>query len=236
MSKNKVSLRVVEESKTGWPKPLLSQLEQNEVQLCEYTVHCLLDALRAKDHYTFHHSLRVANYSLILAEGLDLTAEQKYDLKLAALLHDIGKIGIPESILKKPHRLSEDEFLIMKNHPIYSAEILKSHPYLTHIAHYALHHHERFDGRGYPDGLAGLDIPEASRIILIADTFDAMTSSRPYRKGLDDELAFSELVKFSGKQCDPNLVEIFIQEISKTSEISDLSRLNLTMPSLKKVA
>ena len=176
----------------------VSSLKNNNKKICERAVKAILKALDLKDHYTFGHSTRVAYLSLIVGNELDLNEDELYDLELSALFHDIGKIGISDAVLLKPARLDEDEFLEMKTHPEMSAEILEDFEEFREMALFAKHHHERYDGRGYPDGLKGEDIPLFSRIILIADTFDAMTSSRTYRKALDYQIAYDELVEFSG--------------------------------------
>mgnify|MGYP000976760935 CR=1 FL=1 len=146
---------------------------------------------------------------------MKLSEGEIYELELSALFHDVGKIGVPDQVLLKPTRLTESEFLEMKLHPNKSAEILEGIPSLDQVAKNAKHHHERFDGRGYPAGMKGEEIPLFSRIILIVDTFDAMTSSRPYRKGLSYDIAFAELKEFSGTQFDPQLVEHFISAMKK---------------------
>ncbi|HAZ13978.1 MAG: hypothetical protein A2X86_17430 [Bdellovibrionales bacterium GWA2_49_15] len=183
---------------------------------------CLLRALQLKDIYTYEHSARVAYYSIKTGEELGLSKKELIKLELAALFHDVGKIGIPDSVLQKPARLEESEFLLMKSHPEKTYQILQEFceeggaaTDFTEIALAALHHHERYDGRGYPSGLKGEQIPLFARIILIADTFDAMTSTRPYRKGLPYEVAFSELREFSGDQFDKKLVELFISAMGK---------------------
>lgn len=193
----------------------VEDLKSVKKDILEMSVRALLKALECKDDYTFGHSMRVAFYSLQLGKEYGLNDEQMYDLELAALFHDIGKIGVPDSVLLKPARLDEEEFLKMKKHPELSAEILKGFAPFEEAAKFAKHHHERYDGRGYPDGMAGEDIPLYSRIILIADTFDAMTSTRPYRKGLPYEVAFEELREFAGSQFDPNLVEFFIKAMER---------------------
>lgn len=192
----------------------VNELKNQQKEFCEMAVRSILHALDCKDHYTFGHSMRVTYYSLVLGKGIGLNPDELYDLEMAALFHDIGKIAVPDSVLLKPARLSEEEFVIMKSHPEKSAEILEGFKPFEMAAKYAKHHHERYDGRGYPDGLKGEDIPLFSRIILIADTFDAMTSTRPYRKGLPYEVAFEELHEFSGSQFDPYLVEKFCEEMA----------------------
>ncbi|MCO4793879.1 MAG: HD-GYP domain-containing protein [Bacteriovoracaceae bacterium] len=203
----------------------VEDLKSAQKDICEMSVRALLRALECKDDYTFGHSMRVAFYSLELGKEYGLSDQELYDLELAALFHDIGKIGVPDSVLLKPARLDEDEFLKMKKHPELSAEILQGFKPFEEAAKFAKHHHERFDGRGYPDGMAGEDIPLYSRIILIADTFDAMTSTRPYRKGLPYEVAFEELREFAGSQFDPGLVEYFIKamERDKSRNVSSFS-------------
>lgn len=176
-----------------------------------YTVRALLKALECKDSYTFLHSTRVAFYCLVLGKEYGLNQEQLLELELCGLLHDIGKIGIPEQILNKPYGLDEEEFQLMKRHPEFSAEIVASYPALSKIVEHVRHHHERFDGRGYPTRLKGESIPLYARMILIADTYDAMTSTRPYREGLSSTIAYKELLELSGSQFDPKLVQSFIR-------------------------
>jgi HD-GYP domain-containing protein (c-di-GMP phosphodiesterase class II) len=193
----------------------VEDLKRAQKEFCEMAVRSILHALDCKDHYTYGHSMRVTYYSLVLGRELGFSKEELYDLELSALFHDIGKIGVPDKVLLKPARLTEEEFAEMKTHPSKSAEILEGFAPFEMVAKYAKHHHERYDGRGYPDALKGEEIPLFSRIILIADTFDAMTSTRPYRKGLPYEVAFSELKEFSGTQFDPQLVEKFVIGMAK---------------------
>lgn len=193
----------------------VEELKLQQRKICEQAVKSMLKALDAKDHYTYGHSMRVAFYSISLGQEMGLSEDELYDLEMAALFHDIGKIGVPDSVLLKPSRLTEEEFDEMKLHPSKSWEILKDFEVFQDVARYAKHHHERYDGRGYPDALKGEEIPFFSRIILIADTFDAMTSTRPYRKGLSYDIAFSELQEFSGSQFDPDLVVHFINAMKK---------------------
>jgi len=181
----------------------------------ELAIKMLLNALKCKDLYTWEHSLRVSFFSTTLGRELNLSPFEIYELEVSALLHDIGKIGVPDQILLKPSRLDENEFQQMKQHPSSSGNILSDFPSFQKMSLGAKHHHERYDGRGYPDGLKGDNIPLYARIILIADTFDAMTSTRPYRKGLDCQIAYQELRDFSGTQFDPILVEKFITAISR---------------------
>ena len=193
----------------------VEELKNENKKISEQAARTILKALDAKDSYTFGHSMRVAYFSLVTGTEAQLSKDEMYELELSAIFHDIGKIGTPDAVLNKPSRLSEEEFQIMKQHPEKSWEILKEYPQFEKIAANARFHHERFDGKGYPLGLKGDDIPVAARIILIADTFDAMTSTRPYRKGLPYEVAFEELIQFSGTQFDPNLVRLFIEGMRK---------------------
>jgi HD-GYP domain-containing protein (c-di-GMP phosphodiesterase class II) len=181
----------------------------------ELSVKTLLCALKCKDDYTWGHSLRVAYFCVSVGKEIGLSEEELYELEVSALFHDIGKIGVPDTVLTKPSRLTDEEFLEMKLHPSKSFEILKDFPIFDKMAINAKYHHERYDGRGYPEGLKGEDIPFFSRIILISDTFDAMTSTRPYRKGLPFDVAFAELREFAGTQFDPFIVEKFISCMTK---------------------
>jgi putative nucleotidyltransferase with HDIG domain len=200
------------------------------------TAKAFLCALEMKDEYTFGHSARVAHYSKALGKELGLTPEELEELELAALFHDIGKIGIPDNVLNKPTRLDENEFNIMKSHPEKSGIILEELKFFKNLAPGAKYHHERYDGRGYPEGLKGDAIPLAARVILIADTFDAMTSTRPYRKGLAYEIAFEELREFSGSQFDPILVEKFIIAMEKDKKKGDLFTISLYQKPFSKQA
>jgi len=182
-----------------------AKLYENLKTLFLNTVKSLAAAIETKDIYTRGHSERVTQYSLIIARKLGMDSSEIEKLRLAALLHDIGKIGIDESILRKPAKLSPSEFEEIKKHPIYAANILESIPQLHEIIPVIKHHHERFDGNGYPDGLKGEKIPYLARIIAIADTFDAMSSDRPYRKALPVQVCLQEILNCSGTQFDPNI-------------------------------
>jgi HD-GYP domain-containing protein (c-di-GMP phosphodiesterase class II) len=177
----------------------------------EIAARSILQALDARDHYTYGHSIRVAHYSLILGQYLEFDTLKLYELELSALFHDIGKITVPLNILCKPSGLTNDEFKIMKKHPEMSYEILSAFKGFQQIAKNAKYHHEHFNGKGYPDKIAGDTIPLCSRIILIADTYDAITSSRIYREGMNAEVAFEELIQFSGTQFDPKLASTFVE-------------------------
>jgi len=166
-------------------------------------------ALTDLNEETFGHSQLVAGYALLIARALGMeNLKSLADVERGALLHDIGKIGIPEFILKKTTPLTFLEWEIIKEHPLLGFEIIKEFDFLDKPAQVVLYHHERFDGKGYPCGLAGESIPLEARIFSIADTVDAMTSDRPYRKGRSLEEAFREIERCSGGQFDPNLVEV----------------------------
>jgi putative nucleotidyltransferase with HDIG domain len=176
-------------------------------RLFHSTVRSLVAALEANDPYTGGHSVRVADYAKKLAECLRLSTREMEQIELAAFLHDIGKIGIPNEVLNKPSPFSTSEYAFMRQHPIIGYDILSKIEGMEEIARMVRHHHERFDGTGYPDGLSGKDIPLGSRIIGITDTLDAMTTDRPYRKRLSIEDAFQEIARFSGIQFDPVIVD-----------------------------
>lgn len=174
------------------------------------TAEALAEAIEKRDPYTGGHTKRVLTYSMATAEYMGLTPEEMEQLKLSAILHDIGKIGVEDRVLRKQGSLNDEEYGLMKGHPKMGAEIMEHVEKLKGIIPGMRHHHERFDGKGYPEGLKGSEIPLPARIIAAADTFDAMTSDRPYRKGLTDETAINELQKFAGIQFDPDVVRAFI--------------------------
>ncbi|MCG3151153.1 MAG: hypothetical protein GEEBNDBF_00424 [bacterium] len=172
------------------------------------TIEALALALEAKDPYTRGHSNMVAAYSLAIAERIGLNDEEQEILALGAIMHDLGKIGIPDHVLTKPGALTTEEFDLMKKHPEIGEQILKplDHNYLDRPRQIVRSHHERLDGRGYPDGLIAAEIPLLVRIVSIADAWDAMTSDRPYRAALAYEVAARELLRRSGDMWDPDLV------------------------------
>lgn len=190
--------------------------------------------IEAKDPYTKGHCNRVQIYSEMIASELYMDEDDLFELKIACLLHDIGKIGVSESILSKPSKLTDEEFRQMQLHPVIGGEIVKD-LYGFNIAPTIKHHHERYDGRGYPDKLAGDDIPIGARIIAVADTFDAMTSDRPYRKGLSKDIAVNELNIFKNKQFDPKMVDAFLGNMDKLEKVySNLKKLKFNqLTSLK---
>lgn len=173
----------------------------------------LVQSVDAKDHYTREHSDVVTEVAVMLAQQLNLSEETRRALRIAGLLHDVGKIGIPDHVLKKPGRLSGEEYEIMKQHVQLSEMMIKNVPYLNDVLDAVAHHHERFDGTGYPYGKAAHDIPLLGRIMAIADAYSAMCLDRPYRKGLTWSEARQELERGAGTQFDPHLVNIFIKRM-----------------------
>ena len=189
------------------------------------SIEILRNTVEAKDVYTKGHSDRVSEYSLLIGERLNLTPEEMKTLKIGALFHDIGKIGIPDGILLKNGKLTDDEYSEIKNHPSIGAHILGSATIFKDIIPIVKHHHEKFDGRGYPSGLKGEEIPYLARIAAIADTFDAMTSRRSYRNALDLQYVKDEIKRCEGTQFDPQLAEAFLEilnnDFDKIKEIQD---------------
>ena len=175
------------------------------------TIQALSMTIDAKDPYTHGHSKRVSEISVLIGNQIGLSSEELELLKYAGDLHDIGKIGISELIIAKEGKLTVDEYEIVKTHPLVGETIIEPVPFLSQIKEVIRHHHERYDGYGYPDGLKGKEIPLMSRIILIADSYDAMTSDRPYRKALTHEMALNEIHKHSGTQFDPEMAEAFME-------------------------
>lgn len=179
------------------------------------SIHALAASIEAKDKYTKGHSERVTCYSLMIADELGLDARERTIVELAGLLHDVGKIGVPEAVLCSKNRLSDEEFLLMQEHPGRGADIIRKMPELARLASVkevadaARHHHEKFNGTGYPDKLAGTKIPQASRILAVADTFDAITSTRTYRPGQPPEKALTILRECAGTQVDPDILAAF---------------------------
>ena len=184
------------------------------------TIRALAEAIDAKDAYTRGHSERVAVYASRLAREMDLPKETIERVYFSGLLHDVGKIGVPDAIITKPDRLTEEEYLEMQKHPEIGAKILEPVEFLRDVVPCVRHHHEWFDGctRGYPDRLQGDKIPLPSRLILVCDTVEAMTSDRPYRKALPLDVVVRELHKYSGSQFDPVCVNSFLQLLEREGE------------------
>lgn len=170
----------------------------------------LASAVEAKDTYTGGHAQRVAGLAGKIAAGIDPLLGQDEQLRFGFVLHDVGKIGVPEGILRKESALTPDEWVLMKTHPLIGIQIISPLALDRQIEDVVRHHHERWDGRGYPDGLAALEIPLGARIFSVADTFDAMTTDRPYRRGVSISDAIREIQEQSGKQFDPAAVDAFI--------------------------
>jgi HD-GYP domain-containing protein (c-di-GMP phosphodiesterase class II) len=183
-----------------------------------HTAESLAEAVNSRDPYTGGHTRRVAEYSLLIAEGLGLSDEEKEMLKFSSILHDIGKIGIDDAILRKGGVLTEEEALKMREHPAIGARILGMVEEMKDVIPGVFLHHEWFDGSGYPKGLKGEEIPLQARIIAIADAYDALTTDRPYRKALDKNSAFEEVAGGSGAQFDSSLVEIFRRILIEDNE------------------
>ncbi len=175
------------------------------------TLSALMIALDYRDNETQGHSIRVVEYTERLAEELGVVEPELTHIRRGAMLHDVGKIGIPDRILRKPGPLDDEEWELMKLHPKLGWEMLRDIAFLEESARIVLAHHERYDGKGYPNGLAGEEIPLGARIFAVADTFDAMTSDRPYRKALPYSRARQELIDFAGTQFDPRVVEAFLR-------------------------
>lgn len=187
-----------------------AQLHQTVLNAYKSTIKALAAAIDAKDHYTRGHSQRVMEYALMGAVPLSLSREDLDILEYAGILHDIGKIGITDSILRKDGQLTDQEWELMRQHPAIGADMLKDIPFLEKTRVLILHHHERYDGGGYPNGVSGENIPLGARLIAIADAFDTMTTDRAYRAAFSVDKAIKELVRHSGTQFCPIALEAFI--------------------------
>jgi len=181
-------------------------------------IRALVSALELKDSYTSGHSESVSRYAVALAKGLKLSPQEIDSIEVAAILHDIGKIGVQESILNKSEKLNDEEWKEMRRHPEFSYKILKEVNFPWKIKPLIYAHHERYNGKGYPAGLKGEKIPLGARILAVADTFAAMTSDRVYRKGLSKEVAIEELKRVAGTQLDPELVKVFVEMVMLKGE------------------
>jgi putative nucleotidyltransferase with HDIG domain len=188
---------------------LLERLRKNVITM----VDSLAQALEARDPYTAGHSLRVAEYSLMIGEEIGLSDLELEVLRHGATLHDIGKIAVKQEVLNKPGRLTDEEFEHIKIHPVVGREILEPIEDFKEMLDLVYYHHERIDGRGYPEGLKGDHIPVLAQIVAVADTYDAMTSDRPYRQGMHPERALAIMKEVSGSQLNPDLVAIFTRRI-----------------------
>ncbi|MFH1519929.1 MAG: HD-GYP domain-containing protein [Candidatus Omnitrophota bacterium] len=191
------------------------QLQQAEVD----TITVLILTEEAKDPYVRGHSRRVAQYSLALAAAMNLSREQQRIIERAGMLHDLGKLGIVDSILNKPGKLNDEEWQVMREHPQRALDILEPLKFLPIEKEIILHHHERYDGGGYPDGIKGEQIHIGARIMAVADTFDAMNSARSYRKPLSQAAILSELKRISGGQLDHSAVSVFLDLLQKNPRL-----------------
>ena len=180
-------------------------------RLLDQLINALAETIDAKDSYTNGHSLRVAQYSKEIAIRVGKSREEQERIHYMAMLHDIGKIGIPDSIITKSSSLSEKEYIVTRKHPEIGAEILANISEIPDLGVGARWHHERYDGTGYPDGLKGQNIPEAARIIAVADAYDAMASKRSYRDVLPQKDVYEEIKKGKGTQFDPVFADIMLQ-------------------------
>jgi putative nucleotidyltransferase with HDIG domain len=206
------ALNALTRSNSSWCPPLV-QVKQVEEQLAALRTSMICafnQLLDLKDLNTGVHSTRLAEWAIHVASELGLDEQALADIEVAALLHDIGKMGIPDAILNKPAKLTSEEYDLMKKHPEYGWAVLRQVPGFEQASLLTLHHHESYDGKGYPAGLKGEEIPIGSRIVSVIDAFDAMVSSRPYREGLPLEEAARRLTEASGTQFDPTVVKIFL--------------------------
>ena len=209
--------KINDELKTTYDKLESAYMETIEILRC---------TVEAKDAYTRGHSDRVSAYSVLIGEALGLPEEDLKTLKIGGLFHDIGKIGIPDSILLKTTKLDDEEYSEIKNHPAIGAHILSNATIFKDIIPIVKHHHERFDGRGYPGKLKGEEIPYFARIAAVADSFDAMTSKRSYRDSLPMDVVIEEIIKNSGTQFDPEIAKVFLDILAnKPDEIKRIQSL-----------
>lgn len=196
----------------------LEMMDEKNNQIQKITLQSIMtiaNIIDTRDEYTKEHSERVAEYSTMVAKELGLSQEEVQDVRTSALLHDIGKIGVPDAVLNKPGRLTEEEYEKMKAHTVCGGEILKDIKMLSGVDVVARHHHERYDGSGYPDGLCYDEIPYYARIVAVADAFDAMTSNRVYRERLSEDKVRQELEEGIGYQFDPEIATAFLRLIDE---------------------
>lgn len=202
-------------NKAAEHKKRLTSKDENLKQL----ISCLITIEEAKDPYTAYHSDRVSRLSEQIARNMGLTQKSINMITDAASLHDIGKVGISDSVLLKPGKLTDSEFQLIKQHPVIGAKILMKSNYMREFVQIVMHHHERFDGKGYPDGISGDEIPIGARIVAIADSIDAMTSKRIYRDALPIDVCKEEIRKNSGVMYDPAIVKIVLEHWDEIQEI-----------------
>jgi HD-GYP domain-containing protein (c-di-GMP phosphodiesterase class II) len=189
------------------------------------TIEALVSALEARDPYTQAHAGRIRDTAMALAVAMQLSREERRAVKLGSILHDVGKIGISDTILLKPGALTEQEWAVMRSHPQIGERMLQGIDFLSCALPIVRHHHERWDGSGYPDGVDGGDIPVGARIVAVCDAFDAMTSDRPYRPAMSLEAACEELLRGSGRQFDPDCAALLVEVVSHLSEELNEERL-----------
>ena len=202
----------------GYRKDLQRRLDEKTKEMERITIQAIMtvaNTVDAKDDYTKGHSMRVAAYSEILAQRLGWSEEDIQNIYYVAMLHDVGKIGVPDAVLNKPFKLTDLEFRLIKGHTIMGAEILKDFKMFPNVSIGAKYHHERYDGKGYPEGLKGESIPLVARVIGLVDSYDAMTSNRVYRRRLNDNIVMEELERGKGSQWDPELVDIFVSLVKE---------------------
>lgn len=195
-------------------KDLQRRLDEKTKEIERVMIQAIMtvaNTVDAKDDYTNGHSMRVAAYAELLARRLGWPDEEIQNIYYVAMLHDVGKIGVPDAVLNKPGRLTDEEFGQIKAHTLVGAEILNDFKMFPNVGVGAKYHHERFDGKGYPEGLRGEEIPLVARVIGLVDSFDAMTSNRVYRRRLNNDTVMRELEKGKGSQWDPELVDVFVE-------------------------
>ena len=188
------------------------------------TIFALSDAIEAKDSNTHGHSSRVLIFCELTGIALGWNQQTMEQLRYAAILHDIGKIGIPEELLNKSTALTSEEFDVVKNHPVLGARIIHNIPHLEQASTAILQHHEYYSGHGYPAGLSGEEISPLAKILAISDAYDAMTSGRPYRPALTESEAYDELHKCAGSQFDPEIIKVFCEAIPALAEVAEKRR------------
>lgn len=219
------TLRIIQNIENQRNKEEMERRKKQMETMSLQVMQTLSSTLEAKDEYTRGHSHRVSEYSGLIAEELGWKDEEIQKLKYAAFLHDIGAIGIPDMILNKPTKLTEEEYAVIKKHTIIGSGILKNVTLVDHMDEVARSHHERYDGTGYPDGLKGEEIPLYARIVAVADSYDAMKSRRIYRNSLDDTIIYNEIRKNRGIQFDPEIADIFLDLLNEDRlEISSEER------------
>ncbi len=210
-------------------RSMAQEIERRAAQidsLSRHVVQTLAEAIDAKDTYTNGHSDRVAIYSKEIAKRYGYSEKEQEEIYMMGLLHDVGKIGVPDEVIRKPGRLTDEEFATIKKHPSIGGRILDNIKEMPALSSGARFHHERYDGRGYPAGLAGKDIPEEARIIAVADAYDAMTSNRSYRNALSQEKVREQIFNGKGSQFDPDFADIMLtmMDEDKDFEMRDLTQ------------